>query len=141
MSFIQMTGIDQASEPQPMPEAEYRMMVLGPGVLDEIGQNKTPALVFKLGFIEHPEAQNVRLTIWMPKPDDDAQKRNFKTLMLRRFLEAFQIPYDANGFNPEDAAGAEATVLVKLGEPNEQNMQYNEIVLPKLPNEGTRIVG
>lgn len=46
------------------------------------------------------------------KKNDDEDAYQFKNLMNQRFLEAFGITYDGNGFNTDDILGATATLSV-----------------------------
>lgn len=76
-----------------------------------------------IGLPETPEANSVFHYLALPSADDDGDKRNFKQEQILKFLELFGIPYDDNGFNPEDFNGAEAVgwLSVEEHEGNEAN--------------------
>jgi len=83
--------------------------------------------------------KGIFVNLWLPMPDDDAEKKKFKMLMIRRFCGplAFDIPGDG-GVNPADFVGAQADLPViksfyknKMG----QEVPQNEIIIPPLAAE------
>jgi hypothetical protein len=97
-------------------------------------QKGDPQVKVSVGIVGQETAPNVTHYISLPN-GSDPKKDNFKALMLRRFLEAFSIPYDAEGFAVEDFLGAQATLELSLSEPNDNGDVYNRLVLPKLRTE------
>jgi hypothetical protein len=84
--------------------------------------------------------KGIFVNLWLPMPGDDAEKKKFKMLMIRRFCGplAFDIPGDG-GVNPNDFIGAQADLHVvksfykskKTG----QEVPQNEIIIPALAQE------
>jgi hypothetical protein len=88
-----------------------------------------------VGIDDHLDSPNIAHFCSLPKADDDERKAGFKALMLKRFLVAFNIPHDEDGFEVEDFAGAQAELEVRLSDPDDNGNVYNRIVLPKVQDE------
>lgn len=58
-----------------------------------------------------------------------------KLLMLKRFLTAFNVPFEATGFNPADIQGARARL--NLTQEVYNNRRSNRLALPELPGESS----
>lgn len=99
-------------------------------------EKKKPMIVAYLNIEGHVDAPNVRHNISLPTEGDEPKSKEFKMLLLKRFLTLFKIPYDANGFNVEDFVGARAdNAELKLTEVDEKGNQYNEVMLPRMASE------
>lgn len=133
---------DSVLEPKPLPKGRYPVQITA-GEVKESGPNSKnpgrPLLQFTVGFTgpskEEQIAPTVRHYVSIPHPDDDQKSYDFKLLMLKRFLVAFNIPFDRN-FDPEavalDAIGTTADLEVDLTEPDDNGNVYNRLVLPRL---------
>lgn len=89
-----------------------------------------------IGIDDHLDAPNVSHFCSLPKSDDDDRKAQFKALMMKRFLVAFNIPHDDDGFDVEDFPGATAELELRLSDPDDNGNVYNRLVLPRLKDEG-----
>lgn len=135
MPFIDV-GLDQAQEPEAVPEGPYNLRVISfdSNQRTKAGDPKFLAVI-AIEDEDHPDAQNVFLHMAVPTEQDDASKASFKRLQIARFLHAFGIPVEDNGFNDEDVIGCTAdNVLLKQDELDDGTV-VNVIQLPRLPNK------
>lgn len=140
MPFIPV-NLDETVESKPAPKGKYELMISG-CTLAETGENsKHPgAPMFKttIGFTDLSVSAPV-ITHYITLPYEGDENANFKLLMLKRFLVAFQIPYSTDGIDPEQLAmemsGHTATLDVTLSEPNDDGAIFNRIILPRLRDE------
>lgn len=66
--------------------------------------------------------------------DPGTTSRN-KQIYIKRFLEAFSIPYEKNGFDPKDGLGQTARLPVSQSM-SQKGMRNQDLVLPEIPGEG-----
>lgn len=133
---------DNVLESKPLPKGRYDTQIVAAEVKESGPNSKNPGrpmFQFTIGFTgptkEEQVAPTVRHFVSIPHPDDEPKSADFKLLMLKRFLVAYNIPF-SNSFDPEDVAfnsiGATAQVEVDLTEPNDSGDVYNRIVTPRL---------
>lgn len=136
MSFIPV-DVTGTTEPKAVSNGRYDLQISS--AEETLSKEKKKPMVVAYVAIEgHVDAPNVRHNISLPQPDDEPKAKEFKMLLLKRFLTLFKIPYDSNGFNVEDFVGARAdNAELKLGEVDEKGNQYNELVLPRMASEPT----
>lgn len=135
MSFIPV-DVTGTQEPKAVSNGRYDLSISS---AEETlsREKKKPMVVVYINIEGHADAPNVRHNISLPAEGDEAKSREFKMLLLKRFLNLFKIPYDKNGFNVEDFVGARAdNAELKLTEVDEKGNQYNELVLPRMAVEG-----
>lgn len=141
MTFISV-NFDEAVEPQVAPAGRYQLQITEAKVTKTGANSKrpdSPQYRVSIGFPENPEFQNFSHFISLPHEDDDAKSSNFKVLLLKRFLELFQVRYDNNGFDLEGLAmemtGATANAEVGVSEPNDNGDTFSTLRVPRLRNE------
>jgi hypothetical protein len=128
--FINM-NLSNTAEPKPVVPGRYQLTIADAKYREAKGD-----IQVSIGIDGHDEAPNISHFMSLPKADDDAQKSNFKQLMVKRFLTQFGIPYsDTEGFEVTDFAGSTATAQLTLSEPDDSGAVYNRLNLDKLPNE------
>jgi len=115
-------------EPQPVPAGQRYNLTVAEA---EFRADKNDIRV-SIGIDEHLDAPNVTHFVSLPKPEDDERKAGYKRIFLARFLAAFSIPHDTDGFDVEDFAGAQAELELGLSEPNDNGDVYNRLVLPRI---------
>ena len=77
-------------------------------------------------------ASDIFFFLNMVNEGDSDKGKEFMLLQQRRFFEAFSIPYEASGFDPDDIPGATASnIHVTLGE--YEDKPKNELNLPPAP--------
>jgi len=135
MSFIELAGLGEAKEPAVQPEGKYFFTVVD---VFQYTKEETGNEVIR---VKHaidgvPDAMPVTHWLSLPGPNDEQDKVSIKILMLKRYLNAAGIPFEANGFNKEDLYGANFESEMTLSEPNDQGTQFNNLRLPRLPYEG-----
>src|SRR6266480_4321232 len=125
------TNLGDVKEPKPVPRGRYALTIA------EAEHNEEKNYVrVSIGIDEHLDSPNITHILSLDKPDNDPSKEEFKKLMRKRFLVAFDIPHDDSGFNTDDFAGAKAELEVTLtsADDDEQGRTFNRLVLPKLPD-------
>lgn len=127
-------NLSDIQESRPVSNGRYDLII----ATAEEGKSKNGAdqLKVSIGIQGEDKAPNLTHFISLPGGGDDAQKANFKMLLLKRFLHAFKIPYDSDGFNVEDFVGSTASCDLTLSEPDDSGNIYNRLQLPRLPSEG-----
>lgn len=134
MSFIPV-DVTGTTEPKAVNNGKYSLSISSAEETLSKEKKKPMILVF-INIDGHPDAPNVRHNMSLPADGDEPKSREFKMLLLKRFLTLFRIPYDGNGFNIEDFIGATAEAELKLTEVDEKGNQYNELMLPRMAVEG-----
>lgn len=142
MTFIP-ANFDEAQEAKPAPAGRYNLQIIK---MEEkqTGPNSkrpgSPMLVATIGFPDTPNVPNVTQFVTLPGEFDDNPA--YKTLLLKRFLEAFRIPYDRDGIDTDkicmEAVGCTANLEVSLSEPDANGNVYNRINIPRLRDESGR---
>lgn len=141
MPFIEQ-AMDQAHEQDLVPEAEYDLRI----TQHEVKENSkgTGDNIMCVIEIENPpegvaHPAPIFHYITLVNPSDDAKSKDFKLRMMRRFLEVFSIPFEANGFNDDDLDGATGRCLVTQQEIKRDDKPSGEYThalrLPKFSNE------
>ena len=128
---ISLTEIQEA---RPVPSGRYNLIIASA----ELGKSQKglDQIKVSLAIEGHDTAPNVTHFISLPGPDDDANKTNFKALLLKRFLVGFNIPFSNDSFEIEDFFGATASCDLNLSEPDDNGNVYNRLQLPRLSTEG-----
>ena|SRR6478736_9650556 len=139
MTFVP-ANFDDAQEARPAKPGKYALQITK---AEEVltGPNSKhpgmPQLRVTLGFQNEPNTPDVTQFISLPHEFDE--NPTFKTLLLKRFLEHFKIPYDRNGIDTEkvcmEAVGCSAVTEVGLSEPDANGNVYNRVVIPRLRDE------
>lgn len=143
MSYISV-NLDDVQEAKPAAAGIYPLRIVKCDVTQASERAKIPgADQFKvsIGFIDEPDTPNITHYISLPhEQDEDGGK--FKALLLKRFLHAFNVPYNADGIDTEEMAmqmvGAEGNCEVTLSDPDDNGNVYNRLRVPRLPNESSR---
>lgn len=136
-------NVNSAQEVRPAPKGRYELQITGAtaGVTGPNSKNPgCPTLKVSLGFTDLDlNAGNITHFITLPNENDEVGAAKFKTLLLARFLSAFSINVDNEGFDVDELAmemqGHVGSIEVGLTEPNDNGDIYNTLVLPKLPEE------
>ncbi len=141
MSEFIPINFDDAVETLPVAGGRYRTQITGCEITKTGERSKVPGspqLKVTVGLPDHPNAMNVMHFVGIPNgQEEDGGK--FKALLLKRFLEAYHIPYDNNGINLEqismEAVGREADLEIQQTAPDAEGNVYNRLILPKLRTE------
>lgn len=140
MTFIAV-NLDETVEQKAAPKGSYELTITG-AIETASGENSkhpgAPMIKATLGFTD-PEVNSPTITHFITLPYEGDDKASFKLLMLKRFLGAFDIPYDKGGIDVEaicfEMIGKTATLEVDLTEPNENGDMFNRIKVPRLRDE------
>lgn len=143
MPFIAAPMAD-AREDELVPEGEYELTIDSYEEKDGKKEGRTNLQI--MITIDNPPAETkspapIFHYLSLPHEDDEPKSASFKLRMMRRFLEAFSIPFEDNGFDSDDLNGAKATLLVTQqeimrGDPPRPTGEYSHALrLPKFRNE------
>lgn len=134
MSFVNL-DVTGAQEPQVVEENTYTHRIASAEQKD--GKKPGAKNIEVITEIEGagPNVPPVFTYLSLPNASDDDKASRFKVLQLKRFMHAFDIPYDTEGFNLSDWLGCTGEVLTKVDE-YEGNLK-NVIQIPRLPHETT----
>jgi hypothetical protein len=148
MGFIKQ-AIADAKESEAVPEGEYDLRIISAVLHKKKGTEDgdiygSVKCVIGIDSADHPNAAPFQHYVpLVTGEEDDAGKVNMKLVMQRRFLELFNIPYEDDGFDPDDMPGA--TCTGKLGQEmveegaNGQKLESpyprNNLILPRLKSE------
>lgn len=137
MAFVK-AAIADAREPELVPEATYKLEILSHKCygadnqqVDDDGDPARIQTVIRIDSDDHPNAELVYHTIWL-KGKEEFQATTMRD--LRRFLHCFEVPYEEDGFNPEDLDGANGECVVYQREGNDGVLRH-ALRLPRVPAE------
>lgn len=141
MPFIELgKDFKDVKETPLAPEAEYDLKCLE--VEEPAGKDYIQVTI----SFENADYRNFNHFLNLPNKEKDAKTdeeknrepgttRKNKMLFLKRFLVAFKVPFDNNGFNPKDILGC--TTRCGVGQDvNQKGMRNQVLALPPLPEEG-----
>ncbi len=142
MTFVPI-AFDEAKEATAAPAGVYELQIVAADVKQTGPNSANPGrdqLVFTIGFVDQSlNASNIRHFGALPHPDDDPTKARNKALMLKRFLVAFDIPFDSNGIDLDaicfEAVGKIAEIEVGQDTGQDGVTVYNRLNLPRLPRQ------
>lgn len=155
MPFIDMgTEFGDTKEPELAPEGrEYDL------ICKEIEENKDLAKgknnIRVMILFESEDYAPMFHYIGLPIPEKDQRNdedkghapgttTRTKMLMLKRFLTAFNVPFAANGFNPQDIVGSRARLAVTQETYKRDDgsiSRSNRVTIPPLPSEDVKTGG
>lgn len=130
MSFIEMPGINDAKEPQIVPEGPYDLIITGAKLKEKDGKKN---ILIILEIEGYPEAANVMHNVSLVSAEDEDEKKAFKNLLAARFFYQFGIAVEG-GVELEQLVGHRATAA-KLTVDVYNNQKSNKLVLDPLPQE------
>jgi hypothetical protein len=141
MTFIPV-NFEEVVEPKAAAAGSYDLQITACKVTKTGEKSKrpgSPQYEVTIGFEGEPNVPNLRQYISLPHEEDEPNSANFKALLLKRFLVAFKVPFQANGFDIEGLAmemvGATARLEVALDQPDANGNVYNRLVVPRIPGE------
>jgi hypothetical protein len=135
MSFIDLPGIDEVTEPELVPEGQYDLVITdNPTPKKNEASGKMNMLVV-LAIEGFPKAANVMHNLALPTAEDDEKAKQFKLLQIKRFCHTFGIEY-AGGINTELFAGSKASNISLKKDEYQGNVRNIIASLPPLPSEG-----
>lgn len=129
MTFIAMQGIDDAREPDVMPEGEYDLVINDAKIRNTEGKNDIMVIIAIEG---EPNAANVFHFVSLPSEDDDDDKVKVKMLFARRFFHQFSIDVDG-GVDTEQFVGSRCRG--KLTQEEFEDNLSNKLQVNRLPAE------
>jgi hypothetical protein len=133
MPLIDLPDLNQNFEPSPVPEGSYDLRIANCEAKDSKAGKPMYQMMMIVEDNEYPNAQPINFFLSIPQPNDDQKTMQFKMQNIKRFLTAFDIPFEASGFNDEDVVGATARqISVTQTEPTEEGLVYNEMHLPRV---------
>ena len=134
MAFIKV-ALD-AKEPEVAPDGEYELRIVKCEEKKTGQSSKKPGepYVSVMIVIEEPGAEYLPIwhTLMIPTKNTDEDNIPRYKLGIQRFLQCFNIPGDADGFDTDDFAGATGKSNVVQTENDQTGEPRNELRLPRL---------
>lgn len=134
MAFIKV-ALD-AQEPEVAPDAEYDLRIVKCDEKKTGPKSKIPGEPYVSVMIVIEEAGMEYLPIWhtimIPTAKTNEENVPRYKLGIQRFLSAFNIPGDADGFDTDDFPGSTGRCAVVQTENDETGEPRNELRLPRL---------
>lgn len=129
MAFIKMP-LGDAVPREVVPMGEYLVRCDAADIKPSTNPEKQGQqnVLVRCSVVDQPNAKTIFHILPGLHKSDDKDKRNNKMNMNIGFFEAFNIPYDKDGFDNSDIPGAEATVRLKI-ETDDDGTEYNRIVI------------
>ncbi len=134
MGFLNLK-LSDLKERQSVPNGRYRLTIAS-YEYGESREKKSPQYKITINIDGHDEAMPVNHYMSIPWEKDTPEQSEFKSLLVKRFLVLFKVPHTDDGFDPDEMIGASADAELQLGEPNKSGDSYNNLVVPKLQDEG-----
>lgn len=133
MPFINV-ALNDAKEPEAVPEGPYDLRIVSHNnEPSKKSGNPMTTCFIKIEDAAHPNAALVRHWLVPPTNDTPADQRQMRTLDIKRFLTAFDVPMEGEGFNSDDLDGATASqIMLTQEEDDETGNVYNRLRLPRL---------
>lgn len=138
MSFLDI-NLDNVEEPKAAAAGFYHLQITQCEVAKTGEKSKNPGspqFKVSLAFTDEPNVPNITHYVSLPAPGDEPKSANFKALMLKRFLEQFNIPYQSGGIDLEmmamEMVGRGANAEVELSEPDSNGNVYNRLKVQRL---------
>ena len=100
-------SLDDVVEPKPVATGRYNLTIeQAKAVKNEEGElSKIQILI---GFDDNPKAATLFHNISLPLSGDQPKSRNFKLLLMKKFMTLFKVPYEGGRLNTLDFAGCRA---------------------------------
>lgn len=124
-------NLNDVSEPRPVANGQYDLVIASVEETTTKEKGK-PQLRVSIGIGGHDDAPNVTHFVGLPTDGDEPRSAQFKSLLLKRFLTMFSIPFGPEGFSLDDFPGATARGELTIDESGD----YNRLVVPKMHGEG-----
>lgn len=139
MSFIEMTGFAEAKEAVVHPDANVTLRCENVEPYESDKGRTNIRLRHKIvGGDPDVNYAPVNHVLALPKADDESGTSSYLMLMVKRYLHCAKVPFEATGFNPSDIQGAEFDCpIVKRQDENDATREWNELRLPKLPQDAS----
>lgn len=139
MSFIEMNLGSDVKEKENAPEGRYDLVVTGIKLKEYDAKNEDETETGEGHYlqviheIESAEGsyQLVYHNLWLPNALDSKEKVYNKQVSIKRYLSAAGVPYEGDGFNPDDIAGARFSC--DLGVEIDESGKYDPKNFLKLP--------
>ena len=135
MPFMQ-TNLADAREPKPVPEGEYDLIIKS---CDEETSKSGMPMLHVVSLIDGAEgAEALPIHDYLILPHDGYDYNSMALLNLKRFLVAWGIAHEGNGFDTDDFPGSKARLLVVQEEVKDgpsKGSITNRIRYPRLKNE------
>ncbi len=139
MSFIELDGFGDVKEGKVHPEGPADLRITK--VEEDTSKKGRAMIVCTIAFEDGDEDYiPVREYLSLPREGDEEDTRKALMRNIKRFLAAFGVPFERNGFNIADLPGCTARLMVRQEEPEDESQKaagvmYNRVNYPKLKDE------
>ncbi len=138
---------ESVQEQQPVKNGRYDVIITEATVKQSGPNAKVPGADYinlSIGFPAEPNAPNIWHMVSLPNEHDEKKSSDFKTLLLKRLAYAFKASLKSGDWTSQDVAFAllncQANLEVRqvmIEQGSRKGEVANELVIPKLPNEGS----
>lgn len=129
MAFISAKLDDTVAEPKAVPEGEYALRIMKAERSKSKNGNDMTVVVIRVE--DDPNAALIYHYILDVTKDMPADQKAMRALELKRFLQTFGVPFQIDGYDPEDLPGATANVML-VQEEGDDGVVRNRLRLPRL---------
>ncbi|KKN58679.1 hypothetical protein LCGC14_0549710 [marine sediment metagenome] len=131
MAKVAYKGIADRQEPTHLEDDVHNLRI----VKATHGAGKADSTKFRTEVIldcpDQPDKQGVFHYLGDQNPDGDPKAEEFKGLMAKRFLIHFDIPFDDEGYDPDDFLGKQAATRTKQSKDDQGRTQVS-LILPEI---------
>ncbi len=131
MTKIGYKGIADAKPPELVEDYEHQLRIVnatyGPGKQDP-KKFRTEVII---EVLDVPDSAGIFQYLSDPNPDGEEKSEKFKALMTKKFLTAFGIPFDGEGFDLDDFPGKTYTGRTKKSKDEETGRESANVILPE----------
>ncbi len=131
MPKVQYKGIADAQQPTLLDNGPHDLRI----VKATYAEGKTPGRFrteVVLESLDILDSQGVFHYIADLNPEGTEKGENYKTLLLKQFCTAFDIPFDESGFDTDDFSGKVANIVTVV-DTDDQGRKSVKLLLPELP--------
>lgn len=136
MPFIK-TPLKDAAESQTVPDGLYELLC-GEATIHHNERSGKDSVMIPIAITDPPDdvsnPSDIMHFLPLLREDDSEKGRAFKLVLQARFLVAFNIPFEDNGFDTDDISGAGGKVAVTT-DTDDNDVPRNVLNLPELETE------
>jgi hypothetical protein len=123
-------------ESQPVPEGAYDLRIEKAEDKESKAGNPMTEIMIVIEDTEHPNASPI--FYYLNYPPKDHEYYNLMWQQNKRFLAIFGVPFDGDGFNTDDLAGATGNCMLDLIMSTYEDVEEerNELRLPRVQASG-----
>lgn len=132
MAFVNAQLDNSVKEPEAVPEGEYDLRIVKATRKESKKGNMMTEIFIRIEDDAYPNAALVRHYLIDVDKESPPAQQSMRKLDTKRFLAAFGIRHEDNGYDDEDLAGATAHCMLVQEEDDRNGELQNRLRLPRL---------